>query len=99
MATGPYDAFVGELWAGAWGWLPLDELGTPIGNATLEPPAPPALACAVQHVFAPSQDVEMLATITGAPITDRMQPNPDYRMSMAGLRGGVVTNSLPLVYA
>ncbi len=95
--TGPYDHFVGELWPTAWGWLPLDEFGTPIGNATLEPPES-GFACAVQHVFAPDQQAELLATITGAPITDRMQPNPDFRATMQGVRG-VVTNTLPLVYA
>jgi hypothetical protein len=97
MATGPYDQFVGELWPTAWGWLPLDEFGTPIGQATLEPPAS-GFACAVQHVFDISGNSEMLATITGAPVTDRMVPNPDFRMTMQGVRG-VVTNTPPLVYA
>jgi hypothetical protein len=81
MAVGAYDQFIGELWPGATGWLPLDVNGTPSGPATLLPPDPPVVACHVFANYMPNADADMLVTITGAPITDNMQPNNDIRFN------------------
>jgi hypothetical protein len=80
--AGPYDHFIGKLWPGAYGWLPLDENGTPNGPAHLSPPSAGSgvKAC---HVWAndkiPLEGQDALLTATGAPITDNMTPNTDFR--------------------
>ena len=85
---GPYDHLVGELWPGAYGWLPLDDGGTPSGPATIEPPPEGSgqLAC---HVYSPvppeeptANPPDLLVTPTGAPITDNMTPNADNRAAL-----------------
>jgi len=82
---GDYDHFAGELTApGDKGWLPLDEDGTPIGPATLQAPVAPALACAVVAVELPDDQGIGLTTPTGAPITDEMVPNSDFRVPGSG---------------
>jgi len=90
--AGAYDHFIGELWPGAYGWLPLDEAGTPIGPATIDPPpqgpAPQKVyAC---YVLADARvplpdDADMLTTPTGAPITDHMNSNVDKRDDMQSM--------------
>jgi len=83
--AGKYDHYIGELWPGAYGWLPLDENGTPWAPASIEPPNPGKghLAC---HVLAnpkiPLGDEDALVTSTGAPITDQMISNVDKRAGM-----------------
>jgi hypothetical protein len=81
---GEYDHFVGELWPGAFGWLPLDPNGTPNGPATLEPPPPPALACHVTHDAGSVgvANADLLVTSSGAPVTDHMNSNSDNRQAL-----------------
>ena len=80
--AGKYDHYIGELWPGAYGWLPLDEFGKPWAPAIIEPPNPGKghLAC---HVWAnnkiPLEGEDALLTSTGAPITDNMTSNVDKR--------------------
>lgn len=81
---GDYDHLAGELVTpGQKGWLPLDEDGTPEGPATINPPVAPALACAVVAVELPDGGIG-LQTPTGAPITDEMVPNSDFRVPGTG---------------
>jgi len=89
--AGAYDNLVGELWPGAYGWLPLDSAGTPSGPATIDPPAPgpDVYAC---FVYSPVPDpdpthdpLDLLTTPTGAPITDNMNSNVDKRDTFAGM--------------
>ena len=87
MSSGPYDHLVGELWPGAYGWLPLDgNPGTPIAPARLEPPNPKPdhFAC---HVLAnpkiPLEESDhALLTSSGAPLDDQMNSNVDKRASL-----------------
>ena len=82
---GDYDHFAGELTTpGQKGWLPLDENGTPIGPATIEPPVAPALACAVVAVELPDDQGIGLQTPSGAEITSEMEHNPDFRLPGSG---------------
>jgi hypothetical protein len=81
--AGAYDHFVGDLLPGDKGWLPLDENGTPIGPATKAAPVAPALACAVVATDG-SAGQDVLTTPTGAPITDEMEANPDFRLPGSG---------------
>jgi|KBSMisStaDraftv2_1062788.scaffolds.fasta_scaffold107992_3 hypothetical protein len=80
--AGPYDHYIGKLWPGAYGWLPLDEAGTPIGPAHPNPPTEGSEQPAC-HVLAnpkiPLGDEDALITSTGAPITDHMTSNVDKR--------------------
>jgi hypothetical protein len=84
--AGPYDHYIGELWPGAYGWLPLDENGMPIAPARIDPPNPDKghFAC---HVMAnpkiPLEGEDALTTPTGAPITDQMTSNVDKRDGLA----------------
>ena len=76
---GKYDEFIGELWPGAEGWLPLSDTGKPIGPATLEPPTD-GWAAPVFATFAPQPaGIPMLATPSGADIDDHMLPRHDFR--------------------
>jgi hypothetical protein len=81
FATGPYDQYIGELWPGATGWLPLDDNGTPNGPATLAPPVGNVKAAAVFANYAPNPDADMLVTLAGAPLTTHMNPNVDRRFN------------------
>ena len=81
--AGPYDAFVGVLNPGDYGWITLDVNGTPVSNATLRPPdpGPDVFACSVRcnpTVPLPEGD-HLLLTFTGAPLTEFMVPNTDNR--------------------
>jgi len=83
--AGKYDHFIGELWPGAYGWLPLDANGTPWAPASIEPPNPGKghLACYVlANPQIPLGDADMLVTPSGAPITDHMTSNVDKRAEM-----------------
>jgi len=83
--AGKYDHFIGELWPGAYGWLPLDENGTPWSPASIEPPNPGKghLACYVlANPQIPLGDADMLVTPSGAPITDHMTSNVDKRADL-----------------
>ena len=79
--AGQFDHLVGELTPGQSGWLPLDEAGNPTGPATLSPPPPPALACAVMvNSTVPLPEGEdLLTTNTGAPLTPPLQSQADPR--------------------
>lgn len=96
--AGIYDDFFGVLAPGDTGWLPLDENGTPNGPASLEPPPLDVPACAVQHTNMLDAAIDKLATIAGAPITDRMQPNPDRRLyPYPGRDSSMASDTRPLV--
>jgi hypothetical protein len=79
---GAYDQFIGELWPGAFGWLPLDPVtGEPSGQATLEPPEDPDIP--VCHVFAnlmPNLNADLLVSASGAPLVAPLNPHPDPRI-------------------
>ena len=76
--TGPYDYYTGELWPGALGWLPIDELGVPIGAATLEPPPKGTLACRVYRNLEPGPVGHSdLVTPAGAELIPALNPSPD----------------------
>jgi hypothetical protein len=77
---GAYDHFIGELWPGAFGWLPLDDQGVPSGPATLEPPGPDVPACKVFANNAPTIGIDMLVSASGAPLVPPLNPNPDIRV-------------------
>ena len=79
--AGQFDHLVGELSPGDHGWLPLDEAGNPTGPATLQPPPPPALACAV-YVTAEvplPEGHDLLVSETGAPLIPPLTSNVDRR--------------------
>ena len=78
---GPFDHLIGELSPGQKGWLPLDEAGEPTGPATLLPPPPPALACAVlANPKDPlEEDDHALVTPSGAPLETPLNPHTDNR--------------------
>jgi hypothetical protein len=79
--AGQFDDLVGELSPGDHGWLPLDEAGNPTGPATLQPPPPPALACAVRvtaEVPLP-EGHDLLVSETGAPLIPPLTSNVDKR--------------------
>lgn len=75
-ALGAYDNLVGELLPGESGWLPLGDLGEPIGPAVRVLPDPPGRHCRVMANNV-GQAGDILVTNTGAPITPIMQPNTD----------------------
>jgi hypothetical protein len=79
--AGQFDSLVGELQPGDHGWLPLDEAGNPTGPATLAPPPPPALACAVKaNATVPlPQDEHLLLSETGAELIPPLVSNVDKR--------------------
>ena len=79
--AGDFDHLVGELKPGQEGWLPLDDAGYPTGPATLAPPPPPALACAVQvnaQVPLPAGE-DLLLSESGAHLEAPLQAHPDPR--------------------
>src|SRR3954466_16401910 len=81
LMAGQFDDLVGELSPGDHGWLPLDEAGNPTGPATLQPPPPPALACAVRVTAeVPLPDgYDLLVSETGAPLVPPLTSNVDKR--------------------
>jgi hypothetical protein len=81
FVVGPYDQYIGELWPGATGWLPLDDNGTPNGPATIAPPPIGTKAAAVFANYAPNPDANLMVTLAGAPLTDRMNASVDRRFN------------------
>ena len=81
--AGPYDHLIGELWPGAFGWLPLDgNPGEPIGPARLEPPNAKAdrFACYVMaNAKIPLEGQDALVSPTGAPLQGPLNSNVDKR--------------------
>lgn len=79
--AGLFDDMVGELLPGQKGWLPLDDGGIPTGPATLVPPPPPALACAV--MVNPNDPLpegeQLLLSASGAELISPLQSNTDPR--------------------
>jgi hypothetical protein len=74
-AVDPHE-LVGELGHGELGWVELDEEGMPTGPAQKEPPPLGTVAARVVGYF-PTQDE--LVTPSGAPVTDQMNPAPDFQ--------------------
>jgi hypothetical protein len=81
VPLGAYDHFIGELWPGAFGWLPLDENGEPSGPATIEPPPEGTVACKVFANLQPNFGADMLVSNSGAPLVPPLNPNPDVRVA------------------
>jgi len=81
--SGPFDDLAGELEPGDTGWLPLDLSGNPIGPATILPPPPPALACAVRvNPTVPLPEGEhYLTSSTGAELHAPLTSNVEKRSS------------------
>lgn len=71
-----FDHLVGELAPGDKGWLPLDEAGTPNGDATLQPPpGPNARACSVTV-----NEQGHLVSSSGAALEPPLNSNIDKRV-------------------
>jgi len=77
---GAYDHLIGDLWPGAFGWLPLDEFGEPSGPATIEAPPEGTPACKVFANAASSFAADLLVSASGAPLTPPLNPNSDVRV-------------------
>jgi hypothetical protein len=67
---------VGELGHGEMGFLVLDEEGHPQGTATKEPPP---VGTPAARVVGYNPTMDPIATPSGAPITEQMNPAPDFR--------------------
>ena len=86
MADCPYDIWVGKLWPGAFGWLPLDDAGYPNGIAHPNPPTTGSdvKACHVMcnaTIPLPAGHC-MLLTSSGAPISPPLNSNVDKRADL-----------------
>ena len=86
MVDCPYDIWVGKLWPGAYGWLPLDDQGVPNGPAHLNPPTVGSDQPACHVLCNPAVPLPegqcMLQTSSGAPISPPMNSNVDKRTEL-----------------
>lgn len=80
-SSGPYDDLIGtsDLQPGESGWLSLDDTGKPVGVYRYPPEAGSGVNSCPITVHGP-EAAEQLTTITGASITDHMQPSNDRRL-------------------